>query len=90
MSSLKAIEEKLNRLLVEKSEGVWFPERQGMAYVGMGWEALRKMRNDPVHKTGWRYMPSVSGQLVSKKGYTIRRRVQWNREYLLGLFKQVA
>lgn len=91
MSQLQRIEEKLNKLLVEKAEeGVWFPERQGEAYVGIPWETLRKMRNDPKHIEGWRYMPSMGGSQLSKRGYTIRRKVQWNLNYLNGLFRQVA
>jgi hypothetical protein len=89
MSSLRTIEEKLNKLLAVKQTGNWFKERDGQAMVGIPWETLRKMRRDPKHKEGWRYM-APDGKKVSSKGYTIRRKVQWNQDYLNGLFKNAA
>jgi len=65
---------------------VWFNESDGREVIGIEAATLKKMRNNPDYSKGWRYL----GNGVDTNNRTIRRHIQWNKEYLNSLFKQVA
>lgn len=64
----------------------WFDESKAEEVVGMSPDKLRKMRNNPDHLGGWRYM----GDGKDSMGREIRRNIQWSKQYISSLYKQTA
>lgn len=86
--SLIALEKKLDQLLAKQAELAkfedWFPEEQG--FLSLSKEQLRKMRRNPEHNAGWRYLSLTTNTRCDGKAN--RRNPIWSKSYLMSLFKK--
>lgn len=82
--SIIALRKQIEILIKKLEVSDWIPEEEG--FIGMGQAILRKMRRDPVHNEGWRYMPTAKA--VDTKNRVVRRNIIWSKTYLLSLYVQ--
>lgn len=80
--SLITLEKKVNQLIAAQEIQDWFPEKEG--FMGIDAETLRKLREDPVHASGWRFKPTAKS--VDKLNRVVRRNIIWSKRYLFSLF----